>query len=76
MFGFGWATAIWAGLKGLGSISGLITMKKNQDLIKAGEAKEREKAKDEAIESAMDAERSRRTITDSVRKFDRNPNSK
>ena len=72
----GWITMVWTALKGLGAISGMVTMKKNRDLMKAGEAKEREKAKDEAIESVMDAEHSRRNVTDSVRKFDRNPNSK
>lgn len=73
---FGWLSAGWAALKGLGAISGLVAWKKNRDLMNAGAAKEREKAKDEALKSIKRADRARRSDGDSVRRYDRDPDDK
>ena len=68
---FGWFTAAWSALKGLGAIKGFIDMRKNKSLMDAGAAKEREMAKDDAIEKALRARRAARHTPGSVSKFDR-----
>ena len=73
---FGWFTAGWSALKGLGAIKSFIDGRKNKALMGAGAAKEREKAKDDAIQNALRARRARRSNDDSVRRYDRNPNDK
>ena len=68
---FAWLGAI----KSLGTIASLVGKwvgwKKDRNLMDAGAAREREKAKDDAIENALRARRAGRHIPDSVSKFDR-----
>ena len=74
------AASIWASLKGLGSLASFglkwVTMRKNKDLMDAGAAKERERAKDEALKSIKRAIRARRSDDDSVQRYDRDPDDK
>ena len=73
---FGWFTAGWSALKGLGAIKSFIDGRKNKVLLDAGAAKERERAKDEALKNIKRAMRARRSDDDGVRRYDRDPDDK
>ena len=68
---FAWLGAI----KSLGSIASFVGKwvgwKKDRNLMDAGAAREREKAKDEVLKSVDRANRAGRNVPDSVSKFDR-----